>query len=278
MTDTRIIVDGLNVDYPAARVVNNLSFQLGNERLALVGESGSGKSMTARALMGLIRRPGSVNARTLTVLGQDTLSLNPRGWQKLRGNHIAMVLQDPRYALNPVKNVQAQLDEALTLHQRLSRLQREETILDAIEAVGLNRSVLARYPGELSGGMGQRVMIAIALINNPQVLIADEPTSALDARLRNQILELLVEQCEQRQMAMLLISHDLPLVAQHCHRVQVMYQGQKVDEMAAQDLPHATHPYTRTLWTCRPGAETYGQLLPTLDRSRMFKEVNHDDR
>lgn len=278
MTDTRIIVDGLNVDYPGARVVNNLSFRLGNERLALVGESGSGKSMTARALMGLIRRPGSVSARTLAVLGQNTLSLNPRGWQKLRGNHIAMVLQDPRYALNPVKNVQAQLDEALTLHQRLSRRQREEAILDAIEAVGLNRNVLTRYPGELSGGMGQRVMIAIALINNPQVLIADEPTSALDARLRNQILELLVEQCEQRQMAMLLISHDLPLVAQHCHRVQVMYQGQKVDEMAAQDLPHATHPYTRTLWTCRPGAETYGQMLPTLDRNRMLQEVNHDNR
>lgn len=135
-----------------------------------------------------------------------------------------MVLQDPRYALNPVQSIQTQLEEALTLHQRLSRRARAEAVKDAIAAVGLDLPVLSRYPGELSGGMGQRVMIALALLNNPKVLIADEPTSALDARLRNQILELLVEQSAQRQMAMLLISHDLPLVAAHCDRVLVMYQ------------------------------------------------------
>jgi peptide/nickel transport system ATP-binding protein len=138
-----------------------------------------------------------------------------------------MVLQDPRYALNPVQSIQTQLEEALTLHQRLSRRGRAEAVKDAIAAVGLDLPVLSRYPGELSGGMGQRVMIALALLNNPKVLIADEPTSALDARLRNQILELLVEQCAQRQMAMLLISHDLPLVAAHCDRVLVMYQGDR---------------------------------------------------
>jgi len=278
MTEQRVIVDALNIDYPAARVVNNLSFTLGNERLALVGESGSGKSMSARALMGLVRRPGIVSARQLNVLGNDLLTLNSRRWQALRGNGIAMVLQDPRYALNPVKNVAAQLDEALTLHQRLPRAERLARIHDVIRAVGLNEQVLQRYPGELSGGMGQRVMIAIALINNPQVLIADEPTSALDARLRNQILELLVEQCEARQMAMLLISHDLPLVAEHCDRVLVMYQGEKVDEMAANRLSQATHPYTRTLWTCRPNSETYGQMLPTLDRSQPWKEADNGAR
>ncbi|MHA0864655.1 ABC transporter ATP-binding protein [Enterobacter wuhouensis] len=278
MTEQRVIVDALNIDYPAARVVNNLSFTLGNERLALVGESGSGKSMSARALMGLVRRPGTVSARQLNVLGNDLLTLNSRRWQALRGNGIAMVLQDPRYALNPVKNVAAQLDEALTLHQRLPRAERLARIHDVIRAVGLNEQVLQRYPGELSGGMGQRVMIAIALINNPQVLIADEPTSALDARLRNQILELLVEQCEARQMAMLLISHDLPLVAEHCDRVLVMYQGEKVDEMAANRLSQATHPYTRTLWTCRPNANTYGQMLPTLDRSQPWKEADNGAR
>lgn len=274
MTEPRVIVDALNIDYPAARVVNNLSFTLGNERLALVGESGSGKSMSARALMGLVRKPGAVSARQLNVLGNDLLTMNNRGWQQLRGNGIAVVLQDPRYALNPVKSVSAQLEESLTLHQSLPRKERAERIRDIIHAVGLEQSVLTRYPGELSGGMGQRVMIAIALINNPQVLIADEPTSALDARLRNQILELLVQQCEERQMAMLLISHDLPLVAEHCDRVLVMYQGEKVDEMAARDLPQATHPYTRTLWTCRPNASTYGQMLPTLDR----KELHHGPR
>lgn len=273
MTEHRVIVDALNIDYPAARVVNGLSFTLGNERLALVGESGSGKSMSARALMGLVRQPGIVSAKQLNVLGNDVLTLNSRRWQALRGNVIAMVLQDPRYALNPVKSVAAQLQEALTLHQRLPRSERLERIHDIIRAVGLNEHVLQRYPGELSGGMGQRVMIAMALINNPQVLIADEPTSALDARLRNQILELLVQQCEARQMAMLLISHDLPLVAEHCDRVLVMYQGEKVDEMAARQLPQATHPYTRTLWTCRPNASTYGQMLPTLDRSQPWKEA-----
>ncbi|HDR2842153.1 TPA: ABC transporter ATP-binding protein [Enterobacter sichuanensis] len=275
MTEHRVIVDALNIDYPSARVVNGLSFTLGNERLALVGESGSGKSMSARALMGLVRQPGIVRAKQLNVLGNDVLTLNSRRWQALRGNGIAMVLQDPRYALNPVKSVAAQLQEALTLHQRLPRSERLERIHDIIRAVGLNEHVLQRYPGELSGGMGQRVMIAMALINNPQVLIADEPTSALDARLRNQILELLVQQCEARQMAMLLISHDLPLVAEHCDRVLVMYQGEKVDEMAARQLPQATHPYTRTLWTCRPNTSTYGQMLPTLDRSQPWKEADN---
>ena len=278
MTEHRVIVDALNIDYPAARVVNNLSFTLGNERLALMGESGSGKSMSARALMGLVRKPGIVSATRLSVLGNDLLTLSTRRWQALRGNGIAMVLQDPRYALNPAQNVAAQLDEALTLHQRLPRAERLARIHDIIRAVGLNEHVLQRYPGELSGGMGQRVMIAIALINNPQVLIADEPTSALDARLRNQILELLVQQCEERQMAMLLISHDLPLVAEHCDRVLVMYQGEKVDEMAANRLAQATHPYTRTLWTCRPNANTFGQILPTLDRSQPWRETDNDAR
>lgn len=256
MTEPRIIVDSLTIDYPAARVVNNVSFTLGNERLAVVGESGSGKSMTARALMGLVRTPGRVSAQQLTVLGHDLTTLSPRGWRQLRGNEIAMVLQDPRYALNPVKNVQAQLDEALTLHQSLPRRERVARIREMIHAVGLTDAVLSRYPGELSGGMGQRVMIAIALINNPRVLIADEPTSALDARLRNQILELLVEQCAQRQMAMLLISHDLPLVAEHCDRVLVMYQGRRWMRWRRVSFPRPPIPIRRR---CGPAA-----LMPAL--------------
>ena len=262
MTDIRLTVQGLAVDYPTARVVDNVSFTLGNERLALAGESGSGKSMTARARMGLVRKPGIVSAERLEVLGRDVLTLSARGWRELRGNDIAMVLQDPRYALNPVQSIQTQLEEALILHQRLSRRGRAEAVKDAIAAVGLDLPVLSRYPGELSGGMGQRVMIALALLNNPKVLIADE---------------LLVEQCAQRQMAMLLISHDLPLVAAHCDRVLVMYQGRQVDEMPARALPTATHPYTRTLWTCRPNAHTYGQMLPTLDRTQDFTETAHGD-
>ncbi|WP_226571658.1 ABC transporter ATP-binding protein [Mangrovibacter yixingensis] len=275
MTEQFIHVDKLNVDYPGARVVSSLSFSLGQERLALVGESGSGKSMTARALMGLVRKPGQVSAQSLQVLNQDALSLSPKQWQQLRGNQVSMVLQDPRYALNPVQTVLQQTQEALTLHQKLPRKARLEHIKALIDAVGLPQTVLSRYPGELSGGMGQRVMIAIALMNSPRVLIADEPTSALDARLRDQILTLLVEQCEQRKMGMLLISHDLPLVAAHCHRVMVMFQGHLIDTMPAAELPKATHPYTRTLWTCRPSAESWGHSLPTLDRSQIWQGIPH---
>jgi peptide/nickel transport system ATP-binding protein len=227
---------------PTARVVDNLSFTLGNERLALVGESGSGKSMTARALMGLVRKPGMVSAERLNVLGNDLLTLNARRWRALRGNDIAMVLQDPRYALNPVQTIQAQLEEALTLHQRLpppralARQRRHSRRRS-------DRPVLSRYPGELSGGMGQRVMIAIALINNPKVLIADEPTSALDARLRNQILELLVEQCEAAADG---DAADQPRSAAGGGALRPRagdVSGRKVDEMAASELPQATHPY-----------------------------------
>lgn len=135
MTEKRIVVSGLNVDYPGARVVNNLNFTLGNERLALVGESGSVKSMTARALMGLVRKPGIVSASELSVSGHNLLTLENKAWRALRGNGIAMVLQDPRYALNPVQTVFAQLDEALTLHQRLNRKQRLEKINEALRAV-----------------------------------------------------------------------------------------------------------------------------------------------
>lgn len=156
------------------------------------------------------------------------------------------------------------------LHNTLSSADAHERVLNALASVGLNASAYHSYPGQLSGGMGQRAMLAIALVNNPRVLIADEPTSALDAKLRNQILELIVEQTEQRKMSLLLISHDLPLVAEHCHRVLVMYQGKLVDQGLAADLPHSTHPYTHTLWACRPNAHTYGTDLPVLDRSVDF--------
>lgn len=181
-----------------------------------------------------------------------------------------MVLQDPRYALNPVRTVGKQIAESLLLHNALSGADTHERVLNALASVGLNESAYHQYPGQLSGGMGQRAMLAIALVNNPRVLIADEPTSALDAKLRNQILELIVEQTEQRNMSLLLISHDLPLVSEHCHRVLVMYQGKLVDQGLAAELPHSTHPYTHTLWACRPSASTYGSELPVLDRSADF--------
>ncbi|KGA60582.1 ABC transporter family protein [Proteus vulgaris] len=265
----------LCIDYPTARVVNHVSFTLGQERLALVGESGSGKSMTARALMGLVRQPGKVSAEKLNLQGNNLLNFSSRQWNNIRGNTLSMVLQDPRYALNPVKTIYQQVEETVKRHQALSRQDRRQLIIETLLSVGLPEQSIYRYPGELSGGMGQRAMIAIALINNPTILIADEPTSALDAQLRHQILELITTQCEQRKMGLLLISHDLPLVAEYCERVMVMYQGEQVDELSAKALPTATHPYTRTLWTCRPNASTYGSQLPVLDRTLSFKGLHH---
>ncbi|WP_099075557.1 ABC transporter ATP-binding protein [Proteus alimentorum] len=276
MNKTPLIeVNNLCIDFPKARVVNNVSFTLGQERLAVVGESGSGKSMTARALMGLVRQPGKVSADKLNLQGNNLLDFSSRQWNNIRGNTISMVLQDPRYALNPVKTIYQQVEETVKQHQKLSRQDRRQLIVDTLLSVGLPEQNIYRYPGELSGGMGQRAMIAIALINNPTILIADEPTSALDAQLRHQILELITTQCEQRNMGLLLISHDLPLVAEYCERVMVMYQGEQVDELNAKALPTATHPYTRTLWTCRPNASTYGTPLPVLDRTLNFKGLHH---
>ena len=235
MTDSRLSINNLCVDYPESRVVNNVSFTLGNERLALVGESGSGKSMTARALMGLVRKPGVVTADTLNILGRDALTLNARGWQQLRGNDIAMVLQDPRYALNPVKTVKAQLEEALTLHQRLNRREKEEKINTAIQAVGLNTRVLQSYPRELSGGMGQRVMIAIALINDPRVLIADEPTSALDPEMVKEVQELMLKLAADG-MTMIIVTHEVSFVKKVATKIIFLDEGKIVCSGTYQDL------------------------------------------
>jgi peptide/nickel transport system ATP-binding protein len=241
---------------------------MGAERVALVGESGSGKSVTARALLGLLRKPLESLVDRLEFDGRDLSGLTPRQWAHERGRRLALVVQDPRHALNPVQRVARQLDEALRIHQRYGAAERRERIDDMLEAVGLSaRRVQDLHPHQLSGGMGQRVMLAMMLINGPRLLIADEPTSALDASLRDQVLQLMSSLVENRRMGLLLISHDLPQVARYCDRVLVMYRGRIVDRSPAADLPHATHPYTRTLWSCKPSAATYRTPLPVLDRS-----------
>ncbi len=241
---------------------------MGQERLALVGESGSGKSLTARALMGLLPPPLQLQAQRLTLGGEDLTRLNERQWNRLRGNKVAMVMQDPKHALNPTQQIGRQVEEPLLLHTRLGRAERREKVLDMLAAVGLPDPVALRqrYPHQLSGGMGQRVMLAIALINDPQLLIADEPTSALDHQMRDQVLQLIENLVEQRNMGLILISHDLQQVAHYCERVLVMYKGELLDQLPADRLATATHPYTRTLWSCRPSRETHGKQLPVLDR------------
>jgi peptide/nickel transport system ATP-binding protein len=250
-------------------LVDGLSLDIGAERVALVGESGSGKSLSARALLGLVPATLRVTAQRMQFAGRDLRTLAPRDWQRLRGADIALVLQDPRHALNPVLAVGRQIDEVLRIHQSLSAGERRRRIAQTLDAVGIGEParVLASYPHELSGGTGQRVMLALMLVNGPRLLIADEPTSALDGALREQILELIADLVTQRHMGLLLISHDLQQVARHCDRVLVMYAGRVVDECPAAGLAEATHPYTKALWSCRPSGRTYGKELAVLDRS-----------
>ncbi|WP_199634854.1 ABC transporter ATP-binding protein [Serratia sp. PAMC26656] len=271
--DNRLLIaDRLSVLLPAPQpvaLVKEISFSMGQERLALVGESGSGKSLTARALMGLLPPPLQVRAQRLTLGGDELTRLNERQWNRLRGTKVAMVMQDPKHALNPTQPIGKQVEEPLLLHTRLDRAERREKVLDMLAAVGLPdpAALRQRYPHQLSGGMGQRVMLAIALINDPQLLIADEPTSALDHQMRDQVLQLIENLVEQRNMGLILISHDLQQVAHYCERVLVMYKGELLDQLPADRLASATHPYTRTLWSCRPSRETHGKPLPVLDRT-----------
>jgi peptide/nickel transport system ATP-binding protein len=270
MTDAPLLsVRGLVVRVRAGRefktLVDSLCFDVGIERVALVGESGSGKSVTARALSGLLRMPLEAAADRLSFQGRDLRELTPASWAKQRGAQLALVLQDPRHALNPVLRIGRQLDEALTLHQRVPAAQRRRRVANMLDAVGLDADrIVDLYAHQLSGGMGQRVMLAMMLINGPRLLIADEPTSALDAELRDQVLALISSLVESRRMGLLLISHDLQQVARHCDRVLVMYRGRIVDECAAVELANARHPYTRMLWSCKPSAATYGTELPVL--------------
>ncbi|MDR7344239.1 peptide/nickel transport system ATP-binding protein [Pantoea alhagi] len=277
-TEPLIIADNLTIHSGVTPLVKQVSFTLGRERVALVGESGSGKSLTARSLMGLLAPGLHLQARQLQVAGRDALTLNEKRWSQLRGSELAMVMQDPKYALNPTRTIGWQVEEPLRLHHRLSRAERREKVVDMLAAVGLPQpaQLISRYPHQLSGGMGQRVMLAIALIADPPFLIADEPTSALDHAMRDQVLALIRRLVEERNMGLLLISHDLQQVSEHCERVMVMYKGQLLDTLPAAELPRATHPYTRTLWSCRPSKATHGQPLPVLDRDALARELEHD--
>jgi peptide/nickel transport system ATP-binding protein len=247
-------------------IVEDVSFDLQSECVALVGESGSGKSLTARALLGLLRAPLEVQATRLRLGDVDLQQCSASQWNRLRGARLSLMLQDPRHSLNPVLSIGRQLDLALRVHQRLSAGERRERIGSMLEAVGLTelQRVLASYPHQISGGMGQRVVLALMLLNDPQVLIADEPTSALDAGLRDQVMEMICGLVQTRRMGLLLISHDLQMVARYADRALVMYRGRIVDQGPAADLSRSQHPYTHALWACRPSGKTFGTVLPTI--------------
>ncbi len=270
---TVLVVDDLRVAFPnreggMTEAVRGVSFTLGRERLGIVGESGSGKSQTGRAILGLTAPEGIVTAKRLEFNGVDLLNCSQKQRRELRGGRIAMVLQDPKYSLNPVMTIGDQVVETLRAHTKVSAREARAKALAALVAVQIDQPerVYKLYPHEVSGGMGQRAMIAMMLIANPDLLIADEPTSALDVTVQLQVLAILDALVIQRGMGLIFISHDLRLVSTFCDRILVMYAGRVVEEISAGGLADAKHPYTRGLLNCLPRLGDVRHPLPTLDR------------
>jgi peptide/nickel transport system ATP-binding protein len=270
-------VEDLRVTFPTesgpVEAVRGVSFSLDRERLAIVGESGSGKTMTGRAILRLIPN-AEVTAKRMRFDGLDLLTLSNRRMRALRGQRIAMVMQDPKFSLNPVMRVGQQLTEGLRLRDGMGTRAARAKAVEMLEAVQIRDPgrVLEAYPYELSGGMGQRVMIAMMLIPDPDLLIADEPTSALDVTVQAEVLAILDRLVRERGLGLVFISHDLQLVARFCDRVMVMYKGKVMEELAAADLDRARHPYTRGLLNCLPTIGGARGPLPVLDRDAAWAE------
>jgi peptide/nickel transport system ATP-binding protein len=265
-------IRNLRVTFPTPRgpvaVVKGVSFTLGRERLGIVGESGSGKSMTGRAILRLIRAPGVVTADRIAFDGTELGALSEREMRAIRGARISMVMQDPKFSLNPVMTIGSQIAEALLTHQKLGRGDIRRRVGAMLEAVRIDDPdrVAKLYPHEVSGGMGQRVMIAMMLIPEPDLLIADEPTSALDVSVQAQVLDIIDELVRRTGMGLIFISHDLNLVSSYCDRILVMRNGAVVEECAAGELGNARHPYTQGLLAAIPRIDETREELPVLNR------------
>ncbi len=255
--------------------VRGISFTLGKERLGIVGESGSGKSMTGRAVLRLIRPPGLIEADRLAVHGEDILSLPDKRMRQLRGGRVSMIMQDPKFSLNPVMTVGQQLIEALCAHEKVSRSEARKRTLDMLDEVAIRdpKRVYDLYPHEVSGGMGQRIMIAMMLLPNPEILIADEPTSALDVSVQLQVLDIIDTLVRDRGMGLMFISHDLNLVAKFCDRIVIMYAGRIVETCKASELRNAQHPYTQGLLNAVPDLEHPRDHLEVLKRDPAWRDA-----
>ena len=267
-----LTVEDLRVRFPTRtgiiEAVRGVSFTLGRERLGIVGESGSGKSQTGRAIMGLTPKHAEVTAKTLNFDGIDLLSASPRTRRKLRGKRISMILQDPKYSLDPVMTIGRQIVETLRTHESVGKAEARDRAIAMLAAVQIRNPerVFGLYPHEVSGGMGQRAMIAMMLVTGPELLIADEPTTALDVTVQLDVLGILDRLVTDRGMGLIFISHDLRLVSSFCDRVIVMYAGRIVEQLKGSDLSRAEHPYTRGLLNCMPKIGENRHPLPVLDR------------
>lgn len=255
--------------------VRGVSVKLGTEKLGIVGESGSGKSLTARALMKLLPSNADIRADKLSFDGIDVLSASEKQMRQIRGKRAGFILQDPKYSLNPVKTMGAQIAEAWRAHKGGSKRAAMEAAIALLDQVKIRnpRQVASSYAHEVSGGMGQRVMIAMMLAPDPELLIADEPTSALDATVQAEILRLIEELVSERGMGLILISHDLPLVSHFCDRVAVMYSGRVMEELKASELLKAQHPYTQGLLNCIPSLTHPRERLPVLNRDAAWSSL-----
>lgn len=261
-------VDDLKVrfetDNGTIQAVDGVSFELGRgEVFGLVGESGCGKSAALRALIGLLP-PYAVTGGAVYYDGRNILALNDRALSRVRGEHISMIFQDPMTALNPVLRVEEQIEEALRRHTTLNRRERRERAIELLRLVGISlpERRLHEYPHQFSGGMRQRVLIAIALACSPKILLADEPTTALDVTIQDQILKLLLRLRGTLDMSVVLVSHDLAVIAQTCERVAVMYAGQIVELAPTRELiTNPKHPYTVGLLNSLPSIDTNQRYL-----------------
>ena len=272
MSNALLDVEDLRVTFPTRtgviEAVRGVSFSLGRERLGIVGESGSGKSQTGRAIMGLTPPHARISAKKLAFDGIDLLAASPGQRRALRGKRIAMILQDPKYSLDPVMSIGRQIVETLRTHEKVSKTEARERALDMLAAVQIRNPgrVFDLHPHEVSGGMGQRAMIAMMLVAGPEMMIADEPTSALDVTVQLEVLGILDRLVSTRGMGLVFISHDLRLVSSFCDRVIVMYAGKVVEQLKASELSRAQHPYTRGLLDCSPKIGADRHPLPVLER------------
>jgi peptide/nickel transport system ATP-binding protein len=273
-----LTVEDLWVRFPGrvatVEAVRGVSFEVGREKLGIVGESGSGKSMTGRAILRLVPPPGRVTARRLAFEGIDLLAASEPAMREIRGQRIAMVLQDPKFSLNPVMPVGDQVAEAWRVHSGASWREARRRALEMLEEVRIRNPerVYDAYPHEVSGGMGQRVMIAMMLAAGPDLLIADEPTSALDVTVQMQVLAILDDLVTERGMGLVFISHDLNLVASFCDRVLIMYAGRIVETCQARELAAPRHPYTRGLLRSLPRIDRPVAELAVLERDPAWRD------
>ena len=253
-----IEIENLHIAFPSPKgdiqALHGISFSMGTQKLGIVGESGSGKSITGRSILKLLPSYAKVTATKMDFAGQNLLETDEKEMRKIRGRKISMVMQDPKYSLNPVMTVGDQITEAYRTHIKVTRREAKEYTIKMLEAVRIRnpKRVYDLYPHEVSGGMGQRIMIAMMMIPEPSLMIADEPTSALDVTVQLQVLAILDDLVTEKGMGLIFISHDLNLVASFCDQVVIMYGGRIMEICQAKELYQSTHPYTRGLLNCLP--------------------------